>query len=95
MSLDLDELVDLAYEEGKTPSKEVIRRKALPIFMRNRNWDERLEDVVLPEGIFDIHVDNSEEDKKYSPQELENLMFLRKLLEHYMEYLYNSGHYDR
>ena len=37
MSLDLDELVDLAYEEGKTPPKEVIRRKALPIFMRNRN----------------------------------------------------------
>ena len=95
MSLDLDELVDLAYEEGKTPPKEVIRRKALPIFMRNRNWDERLEDVVLPEGIFDIHVDNHEEDQKYSPQELENLVFLREWMEPYIQYLYDSGFYSR
>jgi|GEM_PF-2123299 hypothetical protein len=95
MSLDLEELVDLAYEEGKTPPKEVIRGKAIPIFMKNIGYNERLEDVVLPVNIFDIYVDNLEEDQKYSPQELENLMFLRKLLEHYMEYLYNSGHYDR
>ena len=92
MSLDLDELVDLAYEEGKTPPKEVIRRKAIPIFMKNIGYNERLEDVVLPVNIFDIYVDNLEEDQKYSPQELENLMFLRELMEPYIQYLYDSGY---
>ena len=95
MSLDLDELVDLAYEEGKTPPKEVIRRKAIPIFMKNIGYNERLEDVVLPVNIFDIYVDNLEEDQKYSPQELENLMFLRELMEPYIQYLYDSGYYNR
>lgn len=95
MSLDLEELVELAYEKGITPSKEVIRRKALPIFMRNIGYDERLEDVVLPVCIFDIHVDNHEEDQKYSPQELENLVFLREWMEPYIQYLYDSGFYSR